>query len=175
MSLCKVYGCRYANAHVTNGHKCGKCNCFGHGQVECGHENKYKALQQYFSDVIPSSQFCQVRNCSHPHLHKTSGHCCRYCGKHDRHMKECPINKPSYLFDDPKEVGLDITDEIKNTNIKVGHYIMRYGGMGCFWYVRNNNRNIEYFFLHSDSMGQYGEDTSHIPRLNAFLYNYKWQ
>ncbi len=175
MSLCKIYGCRYANTHVTNGHKCGKCNCFGHGQVECGDENKYKSLQKYFSDVLPNLEFCQVRNCSHPHLHKTSGHSCRFCGKHQGHMKQCPIINPSYLFDDPKQVGLDITDEIKNININIGHYVMRYGGMGSFWYVRNNNGNIEYFFLHSDSMGQYGEDTSHIPRLNAFLYNYNWQ
>ena len=35
MTLCKVYGCRYANSHVTKDHKCGNCNRFGHGRVEC--------------------------------------------------------------------------------------------------------------------------------------------
>ena len=173
MSLCKVYGCRYANAHVTNGHKCGKCSGFGHGQVECGHEQKLKDLQQYYSDVMPQS--CQVWNCSHPRLHTTAGHCCRYCGKHNQHMKQCPIIKPFNTFDDPKVVGLDITEDVKKIYIKTGYYIILYAGMGCTWYVRNNNRNIEYFFLHSDSQGQYGEDSSDIPRVNAFLYNYKWQ
>lgn len=175
MSLCKVYGCRYVHAHVTNGHKCGKCNSFGHGQMECNNENKIKGLQKYILDVLPTSQFCQVRNCSHPHLHTTAGHCCRYCGKDELHMKQCPIIKPFYLFDDPKTVGLDITEDVKKINIKIGNYIILYGGMGCTWYVRNNNRNIEYFFLHSDSQGQYGEDSSDIPRVNAFVYNYKWQ
>ena len=175
MSLCKVYGCRYANSHVTNGHKCGKCNGFGHGQVECNNENKMKQLQQYYSEVMPNSQFCQVKNCYHQHLHTTSGHCCRYCGKLNTHMKQCPVINSRYLFDDPKSVGTDITEDVKKINIRIGYYIILYGGMGCTWYVRNNNRTIEYLFLHSDSQGQYGEDFSDIPRVNAFLYNYKWQ
>jgi hypothetical protein len=175
MILCKVYGCRYANTHVTNGHKCGKCNQFGHGQIECNNEQKCKALDIYIYDKMPNSDYCQILNCSHPHLHKTDAHCCRYCGKHNRHMKHCPIVKPIYSYDDPKFVALDITDQIKNTHIEVGHYIITDAGMGCTWYVRNNNNQIEYFLLHSDSQGQYGEDTSDIPKLNAFLYNFKWQ
>ena len=45
--------------------------------------------------------------------------------------------------------------------------------MGCMWYIRKNNNIDEYLFLHSDNMGQYGADTSDIPRLNAFIYEYK--
>ncbi len=175
MSLCKVYGCRHANSHSTNGHKCGKCTGFGHGQVECRDETKIKALQQYQSDVVSQSQSCKVHNCSHPRLHTTASHCCRFCGKRNQHMKLCPIIKPFNSFDDPKMVGSDITEDVKKIYIKNCHYIILYAGMGCTWYVRNNNRTIEYFFLHSDSQGQYGEDSSDIPRMNAFLYNYKWQ
>jgi hypothetical protein len=58
-----------------------------------------------------------------------------------------------------------------------GHYITFYGGMGCAWYARNNKitEKLEYFFLHSDSRGQYGDDSSDIPRLRAFTNAYKLQ
>jgi len=45
--------------------------------------------------------------------------------------------------------------------------------MGSTWYIRNNNRNIEYLFMHSDSWGQYGDDTSDVPILNAFIDGYE--
>ena len=40
---------------------------------------------------------------------------------------------------------------------------------------RNNNGTLEYFFMHSDSWGQYGEETSDVPRLRAFKENYEYQ
>ena len=47
------------------------------------------------------------------------------------------------------------------------------GGMGCMWLIRNNiNNGNEYLFMHSDNWGQYGEDSSHLPRYKAFIYGY---
>jgi hypothetical protein len=45
-------------------------------------------------------------------------------------------------------------------------------GQGCAYYVRNNNGTKEVFFLHCDSHGQYGDDTSDIPRYLAFIKGY---
>ena len=32
---CKVSGCRYPSYHTTIAHRCGECNNYGHGQIEC--------------------------------------------------------------------------------------------------------------------------------------------
>ena len=58
MNSCKVQQCRYPTSHTTSGHKCGLCNQYGHGQVECnngylknkfsGHSNSYFALIKLF-------------------------------------------------------------------------------------------------------------------------------
>ena len=45
------------------------------------------------------------------------------------------------------------------------------GDMGCIWYVRNNNGKLEYFFMHSDDWGQYG-DTTMLNKLNEFKNGY---
>jgi len=123
MAHCKVYGCRYANSHVTKDHKCGNCNGFGHGRVECGSIQKQKALIKYYPD--------------------TSG-----CNDYS------------------------IVNQVKKTRIHNKHYIILFGAQGSTWYIRNTNGHIEYFFLHADSHGQYGEHTSDISRFNGFIWNY---
>ena len=32
---CKVLKCKFPSSHVTLGHKCGRCNKYGHGEIEC--------------------------------------------------------------------------------------------------------------------------------------------
>ena len=46
--------------------------------------------------------------------------------------------------------------------------------MGCTWLIRKNinTGNNEYLFMHSDNWGQYGEESSHLPRYKAFIYGY---
>lgn len=175
MQYCKVFGCRYSTTHVTSSHQCGKCNMFGHGQRECQKIDLMKALQQDYQ-TIPSGHMCEDSKCLYPYLHTTEGHCCLYCGNRDKtHKKFCPVVDSTCITTNPHGTGLDITEEIKTIPIKIGHYLIKSAGMGCIWFVRNNNRRIEYFFMHSDSWGQYGEDTNNVPRLNCFLHGYKLQ
>jgi hypothetical protein len=50
--------------------------------------------------------------------------------------------------------------------------------MGCAWYARRNALNggiLEYFFMHSDCYGQYGDDSSDMPRMRSFIRGYKLQ
>ena len=127
---------------------------------------------------------CCIKGCIDPYSHTTNGHSCRYCNTllsgigHSgnnihNHMKLCPNNDNS-ICDDINNFNMDfVADVIEENNLKDGEYMHKYGGMGCTWFIRKNNNKNEYFFLHSDNMGQYGKDTSDIPRLNAFIYKYK--
>ena len=47
--------------------------------------------------------------------------------------------------------------------------------MGCSLYTRINNfyHPIEIFFLHSDSQGQYGENSNDLPYLENFCKGYQ--
>ena len=46
-------------------------------------------------------------------------------------------------------------------------------GMGCMFIARHNgtiqNQSVHRFFMHSDSWGQYGEQSSDVPRLVQFV------
>ena len=48
-------------------------------------------------------------------------------------------------------------------------------GMGCMMYVKRDDfkSKPEYFFMHSDSWGQYGVETDDRPKLAKFLEGYK--
>jgi hypothetical protein len=148
---------------------------FGHGQNECSNENQKKELESHMNDKINYNKRCKILDCTRKDTHSTEGHCCRYCGKRDEHMKQCPNNpnNSTSILTDPTSIANDPREHAKKLNIPNGYYTLFYAGMGCSWYVRNNNGNLEYYFMHSDSWGQYGDDTSDIPILNAFLENYK--
>jgi len=165
---CKVKGCRNKLSHVTKYHMCGKCNNFGHGQVECGNEELTNNLIQYFNDTIDIK--CEVPNCSNNQTHTTDGHICIFCDKNiNMHLKVCP------------EYGIKVPDEnirFGSFNeyefLQLGEYYERYVGMGCAQYVRRNKNSnlLESLFMHSDNWGQYGADTSDLPRYKAFIYEY---
>jgi hypothetical protein len=176
MSFCRVQNCRYSTFHVTSAHQCGNCKFFGHGQMECIDQNKKNNLEKYHHEIIDHNDFCKVNNCKFPKTHKTSGHCCLYCGKRDTHMNHCPTNVNTILTD-PRDFTCEssIIQIAEKKNIAKGYYIFEYGGLGSTWFIRNNNGKIEYFFMYSDSWGQYGEDTSEIPKINCFLRGYKFQ
>jgi hypothetical protein len=150
---------------------CGKCHLFGHGQVECNDMNAINILQMSYNDVLNSR--CMVDNCKSPYTHITQGHCCNLCGKHSRHIKNCP-NNPNFNDSLTTQVGtigmVNPLDSIKT--LQLGHYTTVFDNMGCNWYVRNNNGKLETLFMHSDNWGQYGEDTSHVPIYIAFKTGY---
>jgi len=176
MAMCKVSGCRYPSFHVTTCHQCGKCKFFGHGQQECEDQIKKNGLYKYNDDILNFSDYCKVIGCKYPETHVTVGHCCLYCGKRENHMKLCPIIDTSPIFTDPRNIESDeFISNIEKNMIEIGHYMIKSTGMGCTWFVRNHNNKLEYIFMHSDSWGQYGEDTSDVPKLNCFCKGYKFQ
>ena len=182
MAYCKVGNCRYAETHTTVAHKCGKCGGYGHGQIECGDLAAIKHLSFYFMETVALGDRCTVACCPNNATHTSEGHVCVFCDCHNNvHLKRCPNNSSGVdsisITDDPLSIGFDPRPNAESQNVLPGHYITFYGGMGCAWYARHNKNTgkLEYFFLHSDSRGQYGDDSSDIPRLRAFTYTYKLQ
>ena len=97
---------------------------------------------------------------------------CEFCEKTENlHTERCP-NSGFQVCDPIEDVGLDF-QFILNEQISPNTYKEIWIGQGCSYLVRNNNGTKEVFFLHCDSHGQYGDDTSDIPRYRAFIKGYE--
>lgn len=80
-TYCKVSKCRFSYTHTTSGHLCGRCNSFGHGQMECQSNYKKSVLQnKYGMDVLPVDIQCKVMSCTNRNNHTTDSHICSTCG-----------------------------------------------------------------------------------------------
>lgn len=178
---CKVAGCRYQNDHITERHCCGTCKNNGHGQIECGKEQLIKDLEKFNYHIIELP--CNVIKCIDPHTHTTRGHSCLYCDKRiergsHQHLKYCPLNENTIdgnsICDNLLDFNDCLLDYIKDITVNNRKYKTVNGGMGCTWLIRNNDGTLEYLFMHSDSWGQYGDDSSHLPRYKAFIYGYTY-
>jgi len=77
---CKVQGCRFLLSHVTKGHKCGKCNDYGHGETECKNDLKKQKLKQYFLEELNDELKCKFGGCKYSKYHTTDAHHCSDCG-----------------------------------------------------------------------------------------------
>ena len=89
--LCKVEKCRYNNYHVTKGHKCGLCQTYGHGIIECQNPLKKQNLDQFLNDQMPDHLVCTRPRCQHSNLHSINSHQCKLCnGFHSKH--NCNLN-----------------------------------------------------------------------------------
>lgn len=179
MNYCKVKGCRFDTFHVTKKHKCGKCYEFGHGQVECGNKELIESLNLFDNDIVNNP--CNICSDDNKFTHITEGHTCILCDRHkdSEHSKYCPENGTKE-FDSQPNINLD------NIELNKGYYCDVYIGMGCSTYVRKNleTDKLESLFMHSDDWGcilapegaggQYGDNTSHLPRFRKFIQGYKY-
>ena len=92
INYCRVRGCRYKHSHVTSGHRCGKCNKNGHGQVECNNTTLIEHLEHFADNVLPNDKHCTMEECYNRNLHTTRAHHCEYfnCGE-NHSITECPL------------------------------------------------------------------------------------
>ena len=107
---------------------------------------------------------------------------CLYCKEDlDEHLRCCPLNKiktnENMVYDDITQFAHYHTDEIafikkETKNLKKGDYMVVQASQGCCWYIRNNNGCKQYLFMDADNWGQYGPETSHLPRYKAFIHTY---
>jgi len=162
---CSVPYCRYPNTHVIASHLCGECGMIGHGKSQCRNNSKIDPMQML--ERIPIEAQCTVPNCQFPSFHTSSNHCCIFCRVTDNsHWRKCPIKTPLESFDQSTHDEPEILPPI-------GHYVVKLSGQGSVVFCRNNFcGKYEYFFLHGDHYGQYGDDTSDIPIVNSFVLGY---
>ena len=89
--LCRVGGCRFADTHVTLGHRCGACGEYGHGQLECTDVEAKRRLTLR-TEHMPLHMHCTVAGCRTAHTHSTSAHNCPHCiGRAGEHTPTCPL------------------------------------------------------------------------------------
>jgi len=170
--LCQAQHCRYSQFHTTEGHLCGICNKYGHGQIECGNKRKIDKLLKYSAIFIPINQRCTVIGCDNSWTHRKESHHCHKCLR-NHSSEDCIIQN---LSDYNGKFGID-SEKIRNiefyfNNISSNDFIIIYAGMGCNIYFRKTEDNIEGLFMHSDSWGQYGGvANSDKPILDKFIEN----
>ena len=80
--LCNVKRCRFPTSHVTSGHRCGTCDTYGHGQMECGHAHQCIALamNNHNRSAMPPERQCTIDGCVTAWTHETEAHHCTVCG-----------------------------------------------------------------------------------------------
>ena len=178
-SICQVKNCRFYSSHVTSRHLCGTCQNYGHGVMECNNICQIEPLKQFYNDRFVENA-CQENSCVDRTTHTTIGHSCLYCytrnvyNNNYIHLKMCPING-TLVCDKLEDIDIDnILRDMKLPTLNKGQYFQKYAGMGCTWFIRCNKDTgvIEYLYMHSDCWGQYGDDSSYLPRYNAFVHGY---
>ena len=101
---CKVSGCRYPSYHTTIAHRCGECNNYGHGQIECNNDVLKQQLLSFFEEQMPEDQFCRFPNCTYPWSHSSSSHHCFRCGERGSHpAQECRLSTINQRSREPLE------------------------------------------------------------------------
>ena len=163
---CQVKHCRFPNTHTTSGHKCGSCDLFGHGVLECNSLSLKQSLIRFYDDTMEPSDYCRVPNCFNPHNHNTQAHHCNKCNR--RHAEsECIIQSLNHYLSLSHN---NVLNNVENILEQVNNcYIIKYAGMGCQFYIRKKNNVIDVLFMHDDSWGQYGNETDHQPILREFI------
>ena len=79
--FCAVRNCRFPGSHLTCAHKCGTCQEYGHGQMECNSIQMRSALSQAAQHItLPSFMHCNAVNCSNRASHTVDAHHCETCG-----------------------------------------------------------------------------------------------
>ena len=122
-------------------------------------------LQVFIYDSLPPNLRCTIPGCYIPYYHTNEAHHCPKCEVRTNHSRQnCPI----------KAIDLNRYPDIyTKLNSYDNVYFSQYAGMGCTEYIRKKSGGIEMLFMHSDSWGQYGENTSDVDKLNSFIQNYK--
>ena len=88
-SFCRVRGCRFPHTHVTQGHNCGLCGQYGHGQRECQDYAARRALAADAS-VLPPALQCTAAHCERRQTHTLEAHVCEECcARGDAHTLDC--------------------------------------------------------------------------------------
>ena len=75
--FCEIDRCRFPSTHTNQGHKCGTCGRFGHGQIECRNASKQRKIRR--GQILPMELMCTYANCRTQWTHTADAHYCSVC------------------------------------------------------------------------------------------------
>ena len=113
---CKASNCRFNTTHTTRAHKCGNCNEYGHGQLECYSISSKENLKKYWNDIIDQNERCTIEGCNN-YYHKTIAHPCNICQDYGHNTDNCPNDNRTKTLNCPICRTLN-TIKIKQKKIK---------------------------------------------------------
>ena len=160
---CRVKWCRYPYAHITSAHKCGGCDAFGHGRMECGNRYAESQLTMFRETLLPQSMHCDIFGCIYPQTHTRESHHCHHCFRQDHGERDCIIKEMNYYSGRYNNLETDLrgVDNI---------FFKEPAGMGNIIYIRKKDGRLKFLTMHSDNWGQYGDSIADdVPRLNKFI------
>lgn len=193
--MCEVVGCSHTNDHYTDGHFCRDCRkmqsfCECAAVIVkcpvCRAENKTTDDVEKLK-VFGLNEQCVV--CMDRAINVVLPTC--------RHMCMCDqcyttiANAPPYVPDDDLLFDMDDMNDMDDTNDvanysppmtgdqyneakrvindRENYYCIVAAEMGHCWYFKYVIGSYQSFFMHSDAWGQYGDSTSDVPKMHAFI------
>lgn len=190
---CQVEGCDKYWEHTTDAHFCKYCNKIGCTTNDC---EKFKlditcpvcktdnTVTKKFIGIYGIDTKCCVcldnnANVLFPEC-KHINSCIDCCYRLNKNSLNFSNNSPFEILSENdiefNNYGINITD-LKDKLDKLDnqrYYVRVYAGMGCEWFLRNNNGNLEGFFMHTDSWGQYGIQCDERPFIKLFTEDYQY-
>ena len=190
IDYCNIKNCKYKWSHKTESHECKYCNNKKHASINCTLNTKNKI------NLVIECPVCRKSNKINMETNRVYGleEKCKACTmnsieiilpecKHAILCKDCCIiiGKKDILSDKITEqdsmslYSINESTTIFNNNISViNPYTILSAGMGCELYIRKNAETyqLEEFFMHSDSWGQYGIESDDTPYLEEFIRDY---
>ena len=185
---CTYTDCNYSWSHTNSSHICNICNGNHSAQI---HSSTASSSPSVKNEVSIKCPLCRTINKfdNKTVVKGVDGNCC-VCLTNGRevffptcgHICMCiECVKKLNTVTEVNNIITELSDHTINEALrKMGQlsgsiYVGVNAGMGCSWYVRRNSlsSNLEGFFMHSDSWGQYGENTSDVPQLEAFINGYQ--
>jgi hypothetical protein len=109
-NYCQVAECTYPSTHTTIAHRCGRCNVYGHGQLECRNPSLVADLRRFGADELPHHLYCTIAGCATRITHTNSSHHCRTCNERGTHsMVNCPsrTRERSRFYDRMNDLAAD--------------------------------------------------------------------
>lgn len=110
LHYCRVAECTYPSTHTTIAHRCGRCNVYGHGQLECRNPSLVADLRRFGADELPYNLYCTIAGCATRITHTNSSHHCRTCNERGTHsMVNCPsrTRERSRFYDRMNDLAQD--------------------------------------------------------------------
>ena len=180
---CEISDCKYKWSHMTIAHNSNNSNIIKYviKCPLCRKENKIKTEQKKVYGLDNDCIIC-LENKVEIYF-PDCGHVC-ICYKCLNQLDNKIIDIDDiYILSEHQiinsEEGEIVIERAKDIIYKNRHlcynkiYTIIAIGMGCCWYIRQeNNRSLEGFFMHSDMWGQYGPLNDDRPKMQEFINGY---